>query len=134
MRLILLTGIAAMMVLASACRALPGRPKAYTPRPDQTEWVDEAAVISRVTRLIYEARFDSRRAQAERQYAALIRYWYTRVSRTGEDVDAGRRAVHYIHKIHRDAKGSRNLWKQVISLARRPPPGQDGLDLPDDLR
>jgi len=134
MKTLLLTAIAAGLVLTAGCQALRGTPKPYAPRPDQTEWVDETAVISRVTRLIYEARFDSRRAQAERQYAALIRHWYTRVSRTGEDVDAGRRAVRYIHKIHRDAKGSRDLWKQVLSLARQPPPGQDGLVLPDDLR
>lgn len=116
------------------CQAWRGTPKPYTPRPDQQVWVDEAAVISLVTRFVYESRFESRRTVAERQYAALVRHWYARVSGMGEDRDGGRRAVNFIHKIHRDAKGSADLWERVLALARQPPPGQDGMTIPDEVR
>lgn len=133
MRQAMLTAAMLVLCLGLGCKALRRDPKPYTPRPDQAVWVDEPAVINLVTRLIYEARFDSRRTLAERQYAALIRHWYTRVSLAGEDLDGGRRAVAFVRKIHRDAKGSKELWKQVLERARQPAPGQDGLTLPDDI-
>jgi len=123
-----------VLCLGTGCQALRGAPKPYTPRPDQKVWVDEPAVINMVTRLVYQSHFDSRQALAERQYAALIRYWYVRVSATGEDPDAGLRAVNFIHKIHLDAKGSRELWERVLSLARQPPPGQDGMTIPNEVK
>ena len=95
---------------------------------------DEPVVISLVTRYVYECRFDSRRTAAEHQYAARLRHWYGIASSGGEDVDGGRRAVNFVHRIHLDAKGSRRLWKRVLGLARQPEPGQDGLTLPPEVK
>jgi hypothetical protein len=103
------------------------------PRPNQRQWLDEPAVVNLVTRYVYECRFDSRRNTAERQYAARLRHWYSFASSGGLDADGGRRAVNFVHRIHLDAKGSRSLWKRVLSLARQPAPGQDGLALPAEV-
>ena len=95
------------------------------PRPNQQQWLDEPAVISLVTRYVYESHFDSRRSVAEKQYAARLRQWYALASSAGN----------FVHKIHRDAKGSEDLWKKVLGLARQPPPaGLDGLALPPEVR
>jgi hypothetical protein len=115
----------------AGCTLLHSLPHPVVPRPDQRQWLDEQAVISLVTRYVYECHFDSRRARVERQYASRLQQWYGLASSAGQDLDGGLRAVNFIHKIHRDAKGSRGLWMQVLSLARDPvPAGQDGLALP----
>jgi hypothetical protein len=100
------------------------------PHANQQQWIDEAAVINMVTRYVYECRFDSRRPLAERQYAARLRQWYDLASSGGKDADGGQRAVNFVHRVHLDAKGSRDLWEHVLSLARESTPGQNGLALP----
>ena len=124
----------ALAWFAVGCQFLRSEVEPYTPRPDQTVWLDEPAVMALVSRFVYESRFESRRPLAERQYAALIRSCYTRVSVGGQDLDGGRRAVNFIHKIHRDAKGPRELWERVLESARQPPLGQDGVLIPSDVR
>ena len=116
------------------CASTPRVKKPYVPHPDQRVWVDEAAVINLVTRLVYDAQFESRRHRAEERYAALLRYWYHRTSQNGLDQDAGVRALNYIRKIHADAGGTRKLWKHVLELAREPVAGQKGMPVPEDFR
>jgi len=105
----------------------------YVPHPAQKVWVDESAVINLVTRYVYEAHFDSRRPMVEKRYAVLVRYWYEQASSGGQDLDGGRRAANFIHKIHVDAGGSRDLWKQVLALAREPAPGETSPAIPPDV-
>ena len=129
--------LALTLLIAGAlagCALLPLARGPVVPRPDQRQWLDEPVVISLVTRYVYECRFDSRRTAAEHQYAARLRHWYGIASSGGEDVDGGRRAVNFVHRIHLDAKGSRRLWKRVLGLARQPEPGQDGLTLPPEVK
>ena len=84
---------------------------------------------------MYESHFDSRRNAAVHQYGARLQQWYALASSAGKDRDGGQRAANFVHKIHRDAKGSEDLWKEVLGLARQPPPhGWDGLALPPEVR
>lgn len=106
----------------------------WVPHPGQEAWVDEPAVMNLVARFVFESHFDRRRALAEQRYAALIRFCYTRASSGGKDLDGGRRAVNFIHKVHHDAGGSRDLWRRVMELARQPAPGEESLPLPPAIR
>jgi hypothetical protein len=119
----------------AGCALLPSRRPPVVPRPNQAQWLDEPVVISLVTRYVYESHFDSRRDRVERQYAARLQQWYAFASAGGKDVDGGQRAVNFVHKIHRDAKGSKELWKRVLSLAQEPSTaGQDGPALPPEVK
>lgn len=126
--------ITCCLFLAMGCSSTPRVKKPFGPHPEQRVWVDEAAVINLVTRLVYDAQFESRRHRAEERYAALLRYWYRETSQNGLDADAGIRALNYIRKIHADAGGKRRLWKRVVQLAKEPVPGQKGMPIPEDFR
>lgn len=124
-----------LAVACAGCTLLPPRRGAVVPRPNQQHWLDEPVVISLVTRYVYECRFDSRRDRVERQYAARLQQWYAVASSAGKDADGGQRAVNFVHKIHRDAKGSRELWKRVLRLAKEPgTAAQDGPALPPEVK
>lgn len=114
----------------AGCALLRPVPGPTVPRPNQRQWLDEAAVIDLVTRYVYECRFDSRRAVAERHYATRLRQWYAYASSGGKDADGGQRAVNFVHRVHLDAKGSRELWKRVVELARQPASGAEASALP----
>lgn len=88
------------------------------PRHDQQNWVKEREAINNVVAYVEYAKYASRRPQALRDYALYIRVTYAHVSMGGNDVDAGVRALNYIHKIHLDCGGSGKLWKDVLDLAR----------------
>jgi hypothetical protein len=121
------------LALGAGCALIRPVRGPTVPHPGQRVWVDEPAVINLVTRYVYEAHFDSRRAAIEERYARLIRYWYTQASSGGKDLDGGQRAVNFIHKIHLDADGSRQGWKQVLGRARQAAPGEDLLPVPAEV-
>ena len=88
------------------------------PRHDQQNWLKEREAINNVVAYVEYAKYASRRPQALRDYALYIRVTYAHVSMGGNDVDAGVRALNYIHKIHLDCGGSGKLWKDALDLAR----------------
>lgn len=135
--------LAAMTALAATCllTACVSNPNALTsannPRPDQSRWLDENLVINTVVQCVNNADFASRRPQAVKEYAGLLRICYMTVSEGGVDIDAGARALNFIHKIHRDANGDRKLWQDAVERAKdtsndagRLP----GLPIPPDFR
>ena len=88
------------------------------PRHDQQNWLKEREAINNVVAFVEYAKYASRRPQALRDYALYIRVTYAHVSMGGNDVDAGVRALNYIHKIHLECGGSGKLWKDVLDLSR----------------
>jgi len=126
----LLLAAVALMSIGPSCAVVKPVREPYVPHPRQRVWVNEAAVINLVTRLVYDANFGSRQEVTETRYAAVLRYWYKRCSVDGEDLDGGLRALNYIRKIHFDAGGDRKLWKRVEDRAREDAPGEDGLPIP----
>ena len=125
-----LLAVVALVASSPGCTVINPVRKPYVPHPRQRAWVNEAAVINLVTRLVYDARFESRQEVTEMRYATVLRYWYKRCSVDGEDLDGGLRALNYIRKIHFDAGGDRKLWKRVAERAREAAPGEDGLPIP----
>ena len=121
-----------MLLSTFSCTMMGPSSGPTVPRPDQQVWLNEVAVINLVTRLVYDSNFASRRKLAEERYAALLRYWYKRCSLAGEDLDGGKRALNFIRKIHFDAGGDRKLWDQVVEMAKKPAPMQNGLAIPPD--
>ncbi len=88
------------------------------PHLAQKHWVDERDVIITVTQCVPRLKYSSTRDEALERYAKGVRRWYAHASDNGKDVDAGVRALNYVHKIHKDAKGARSLWKKVLKEAR----------------
>ncbi len=88
------------------------------PRHDQQNWLNERECIHNVVTFVEYAKYASRRPQTLRDYALYIRATYAHVSMGGNDVDAGVRALNYIHKIHLDCGGPGKLWKDVLELSR----------------
>lgn len=133
MRRLLASALAIAVGIGAGCTLMRPVKGPYVPHPGQKVWVDETAVINLVTRFVYEAHFDERRPLVEKRYATLVRYWYEQASSGRQDHDGGCRAVNFIHKIHLDAGGSREFWKQIVYLARQPAPGQTEPGLPPDV-
>ena len=108
------------------------------PRHNQQNWLDEREAINNVVAFVEYAKYVSRRPQALRDYALYVRVTYANVSMGGKDVDAGVRALNYIHKIHLDCGGSGKLWKDVLDLSRIMGNGGDkqpnGLEPPPDFK
>ena len=122
-----------MLVVGLGCHSLRPVHQPYVPHPRQRVWVNEAAVINLVTRLVYDNHFESRQKQTELRYAAVLRYWYKHCSLDGADLDGGIRALNYIRKIHFDAGGDSKLWQRVVERAKKPEPMQDGLPIPPEF-
>jgi hypothetical protein len=130
MRNLLLAALGAGLVAGAGCTLLRPVKGPYVPHPGQKAWVDETAVINLVTRYVYDAHFDSRQPVAQARYAELIRRCYTQASSGGRDQDGGQRVVNFIHKIHVDAGGKRELWRDVLALARQGEPREGSLPVP----
>ena len=136
-------GFVAMAMLAAAflltaCVSNPNAlTRAYNPRHDQNRWLDENLVINTVVQCVNNADFASRRPLAVKEYAGLLRLCYMTVSEGGVDVDAGVRALNFIHKIHRDANGDRKLWRDAVEQAKNTSDDAGrlpGLPIPPDFR
>ena len=122
MRLILLILLAILCGCATTSTTSSKKPVPLTrearPRHDQQNWLKEREAINNVVAFVEYAKYASRRPQALRDYALYIRVTYAHVSMGGNDVDAGVRALNYIHKIHLECGGSGKLWKDVLDLSR----------------
>ncbi len=122
MRFLLLILLAVLCGCATQGSTSTKRPVPLTretrPRHDQQNWLKEREAINNVVAFVEYAKYASRRPQALRDYALYIRVTYAHVSMGGNDVDAGVRALNYIHKIHLDCGGSGKLWKDALDLAR----------------
>ena len=105
--------------LWSGCQTTAGGfTRSRDPRHDQNNWLDERLVINTVVQCVNNADFTSRRPLAIMEYATLLRMCYMTVSEGGVDVDAGVRALNFIHKIHRDARGDKKLWQNAVKKAQ----------------
>jgi hypothetical protein len=130
-------GALACLVVATCagCRTSPYT-HAVIPRPDQQRWMDERMVIEQLTECVYNASFASKRDAAILTYANLLRHVYGFASLGNRDIDAGVRALNFVHRVHRQASGSRALWVTVLAEARAPQgtEGLRGIPVPDDYR
>ncbi len=111
----------AVVLLLCGCMSSGKYTKEAFPRADQKRWPDETEVVDVVVRCVRMAEYTSGRPHAIREYAIFLRSTYSRCSEGGIDIDAGVRALNYIRKIHRDARGGRKLWRQAIELAQYEP-------------
>ena len=122
MRFLLFILLAVLCGCATTSSTSTKRPVPLTresrPRHDQQNWLKEREAINNVVAFVEYAKYASRRPQALRDYALYICVTYAHVSMGGNDVDAGVRALNYIHKIHLDCGGSGKLWKDALDLAR----------------
>ena len=122
MRSLLLILLAVLCGCATTGSSSSKKPTPLTrethPRHDQQNWLKEREAINNVVAFVEYAKYASRRPQALRDYALYLRTTYAHVSMGGNDVDAGVRALNYIHKIHLDCGGSGKLWKDVLDLSR----------------
>lgn len=107
-----------VMLCAAACITVSNYTTEYRPRADQKKWPDEKEVINTVVKCVRMADYASLRTRAVREYALALRRWYAHVSMGGKDVDAGVRALNYVHKIHGDAHGGNELWRDALDLSR----------------
>ena len=129
------------LALLCGCVSLPkgeGLTRETHPRHNQKRWLKEREVINNVVAYVEYSKYASRRPQALREYALYIRLSYANVSIGGQDVDAGVRALNYIHKIHAECGGSPKLWNDVLALSRILGEGDErqgtGLEPPPDYK
>ncbi len=111
-----------IMLVIVFCGCATTTSSSYTkqskPREDQRRWIDERAVIDSVVYCVNGAKFASSRPAAVKNYASLLRQCYAAASLLGQDVDAGVRALNFIHSIHYQAKGDKTLWNDALELAK----------------
>ncbi len=110
--------LAILSFLLCGCIASSPYTRLAKPRADQKRWIDERAAIDAVIYCINSGKFASRRPMAVRNYASLLRQCYASASLLGQDVDAGVRALNYLHKIHQQSKGDKTLWDDALKLAK----------------
>lgn len=113
------------LAFCTACRSLSLSGPSYTsdsfPRENQQIWFtpDEiTSTVRLVASCISASEMITDRPRAVRRYAEYLRLCYHAISLNGADVDAGIRALNFIHKLHRDADGSAKLWQDAVTLAQ----------------
>ena len=126
---------AVFAALLLAVAALPGcatgeRPPETMPATGQARWLDEDEAVNTVLSCIEAYSFESQRQLAVRKYALYMRMTYSHISFMGANEDAGARALAFIRYIHFGSKGSKDLWKQALAMAKATGDGGSSLPLP----
>lgn len=108
-----------------------------TPRADQRHWPNERDAIDTIILLNRRARYASSRPAAVKLYATFIRQCYAEASMLGADVDAGVRALNYLHKLHKQTKGKKAFWEDSLRVSKAKLPDTSpghlpGLEPPED--
>ena len=111
-----------LMVVLCGCITMSGGGDGLTresrPRHNQDRWLNEREVINNVVAYVEYSKYASRRPKVLQEYGLYLRMSYANVSVGGQDIDAGVRALNYIHKIHQECGGSQKFWNDALAMAR----------------